>query len=72
MNTVFKEVTKERIEKLDDTSELCWFCCHVGDAGACGAAPCMPHQREDKKRGYFEVAPIEDNSNQVGTEKRGT
>jgi len=55
----FKEVSKTQLEKLDDTSELCWFCCHCGDAVACGAAPCMPHQREDKKRGYFdnEVAP---------------
>lgn len=55
--TKFIPMTWMEVMALD--VELCTLCCNIGKPTECGQAKCMPHQRDDGKRGYFveEVKP---------------
>ncbi len=51
MKTKFVEVTKAELEHTT-RERICEQCCLVGTS-ACRQAKCKPHERCDKKTGYY-------------------
>lgn len=61
MKTKFVEVSKEELKHT--TQEwVCEQCCLLGKGYACRTAKCKPHERCDRKRGYYveDLGPVVD------------